>query len=196
MASFYLCNAPACNKKYKTLHKLQDHALRVHATILDESGAHLEVITSENKKQVERAHTARIKKEASEVLMQRALQLQEAQEAARQAHMLAEVERYKHVQEEALRLQEEDVLTQQRQIEAHKANEAVLIELEARYRENALRSTDVCCMCIDEPRDWAVIPCGHRAFCMSCITGYRESNPQKGCPICRAEIVLVCRIYT
>ena len=58
---------------------------------------------------------------------------------------------------------------------------------------------ELCCICIEAIRDTAVIPCGHKFFCYSCINNYYETKVkyhlEKGCPICDGEILLICKIY-
>ncbi|XP_042379416.1 probable E3 ubiquitin-protein ligase XBOS34 isoform X2 [Zingiber officinale] len=54
--------------------------------------------------------------------------------------------------------------------------------------------TSGCCViCLDAPVEGACIPCGHMAGCMSCL---REiESKQWGCPVCRAQIDQVVRLY-
>ncbi|KAL0392717.1 UNVERIFIED_CONTAM: putative E3 ubiquitin-protein ligase XBAT35 [Sesamum radiatum] len=50
-----------------------------------------------------------------------------------------------------------------------------------------------CTICLDAPLEGACIPCGHMAGCMSCLN---EIKAKKwGCPVCRAKINQVVRIY-
>lgn len=50
-----------------------------------------------------------------------------------------------------------------------------------------------CVICWEAPVEGACIPCGHMAGCMSCLT---EIKAKKGvCPVCRAKIKQVVRIY-
>ncbi|XP_042517550.1 putative E3 ubiquitin-protein ligase XBAT34 isoform X2 [Macadamia integrifolia] len=50
-----------------------------------------------------------------------------------------------------------------------------------------------CVICLDAPVEGACIPCGHMAGCMSCL---KEIEAKKwGCPVCRAQIVQVIRLY-
>ncbi|XP_074583010.1 putative E3 ubiquitin-protein ligase XBOS34 [Curcuma longa] len=54
--------------------------------------------------------------------------------------------------------------------------------------------TSGCCViCLDAPVEGACIPCGHMAGCMSCL---REiESKQWGCPVCRAKIDQIVRLY-
>ncbi|CDO99242.1 unnamed protein product [Coffea canephora] len=50
-----------------------------------------------------------------------------------------------------------------------------------------------CVICLDAPIEGACIPCGHMAGCMSCLS---EIKAKKwGCPVCRAKIDQVVRLY-
>ncbi|XP_044973982.1 probable E3 ubiquitin-protein ligase XBOS34 [Hordeum vulgare subsp. vulgare] len=50
-----------------------------------------------------------------------------------------------------------------------------------------------CVICLDAPVEGACIPCGHMAGCMSCLTDIESKKC--GCPICRAEINQIIRLY-
>lgn len=55
-------------------------------------------------------------------------------------------------------------------------------------------SSSSCVICLDAPVEGACIPCGHMAGCMSCL---KEIKTKKwGCPVCRAKIDQVVRVYT
>lgn len=59
--------------------------------------------------------------------------------------------------------------------------------------KNAAGSGSSCVICLDAPAEGACIPCGHVAGCMSCLN---EVKAKKwGCPVCRAKIDQVIRIY-
>ncbi|KAJ3688932.1 hypothetical protein LUZ61_018096 [Rhynchospora tenuis] len=50
-----------------------------------------------------------------------------------------------------------------------------------------------CVICLDAPVEGACIPCGHMAGCMECL---REIKNKRGqCPICRAKIKQVLKLY-
>ena len=50
-----------------------------------------------------------------------------------------------------------------------------------------------CTICLDAPSEAACVPCGHVAGCMSCLN---EIKAKKwGCPVCRAKIEQVIKIY-
>ncbi|CAA0817420.1 Putative E3 ubiquitin-protein ligase XBAT35 [Striga hermonthica] len=50
-----------------------------------------------------------------------------------------------------------------------------------------------CTICLDAPLEGACVPCGHLAGCMSCLSEVKAKN--WGCPVCRAKIDQVIRIY-
>lgn len=51
-----------------------------------------------------------------------------------------------------------------------------------------------CVICLDAPVEGACIPCGHMAGCMMCLNEIKGKN--WGCPVCRANIEQVVRLYT
>lgn len=54
-------------------------------------------------------------------------------------------------------------------------------------------ATSSCVICLDAPAEGACVPCGHMAGCMSCLN---EVKAKKwGCPVCRANISQVIRLY-
>ncbi|EXC01806.1 Putative E3 ubiquitin-protein ligase XBAT35 [Morus notabilis] len=55
------------------------------------------------------------------------------------------------------------------------------------------KNSSCCVICLDAPIEGACIPCGHMAGCMSCLN---EIKAKKwGCPVCRAQINQVVRLY-
>ncbi|PIA36412.1 hypothetical protein AQUCO_03400356v1 [Aquilegia coerulea] len=64
-------------------------------------------------------------------------------------------------------------------------------------RKNELKEdgnvSSACAICWDAPREGACLPCGHRAGCMSCLNELKAKKC--GCPLCRAKIQQVVRIY-
>ncbi|KAF0689463.1 Aste57867_19098 [Aphanomyces stellatus] len=49
-----------------------------------------------------------------------------------------------------------------------------------------------CVVCFDAPQEGVCVPCGHNAVCMTCAP---RILAQKACPVCRAEIREIIRIY-
>jgi len=59
--------------------------------------------------------------------------------------------------------------------------------------KNADGNSSSCVICLDAPAEGACIPCGHVAGCMSCLN---EVKTKKwGCPVCRAKIDQVIKLY-
>ncbi|CAD6220152.1 unnamed protein product [Miscanthus lutarioriparius] len=64
---------------------------------------------------------------------------------------------------------------------------------EADASDSGKTSSSTCVICLDAPVEGACIPCGHMAGCMSCL---KDIESKKwGCPICRATINQVVRLY-
>lgn len=53
----------------------------------------------------------------------------------------------------------------------------------------------VCTICYTKECDTVIVPCGHLTCCYDCVNEYHNSNPDKGCPICRTNIVCLTKIY-
>lgn len=51
-----------------------------------------------------------------------------------------------------------------------------------------------CTVCMDNPSDSAVVPCGHMCGCYGCLEKIRTS-PLPHCPLCRGPVTSVVRIY-
>lgn len=50
--------------------------------------------------------------------------------------------------------------------------------------------TTLCVVCMDAPRTHLIAPCGHKCLCESCSTTFGTT-----CPICRADAMLVCKVF-
>lgn len=50
-----------------------------------------------------------------------------------------------------------------------------------------------CVICCNAPKEGACVPCGHMAACMSCLNRIKDET--HGCPVCRAKIEEVIRIF-
>jgi len=53
-------------------------------------------------------------------------------------------------------------------------------------------SREVCCVCMDAPRECAFTPCGHRCICRLC--GVTAVRADRRCPICRSTVTRLLRI--
>lgn len=72
-------------------------------------------------------------------------------------------------------------------------NSAKPVENEADASSSGNTPSGTCVICLDAPVEGACIPCGHMAGCMSCL---KDIESKKwGCPICRAKINQIIRLY-
>ena len=56
--------------------------------------------------------------------------------------------------------------------------------------------SDLCVICIDAPRTHLLAPCGHRAVCGVCAHFFGEEQAAAAlCPMCRAPVQQVIRVY-
>ncbi|CAM8911683.1 unnamed protein product [Rhodiola kirilowii] len=60
--------------------------------------------------------------------------------------------------------------------------------------EKKQKEESSCVICLDAPVEGACIPCGHMAGCMMCLNEIKMKN--WGCPVCRAKIDQVVRLYS
>jgi len=67
-------------------------------------------------------------------------------------------------------------------------------ELQSELRASVNRDDDAgrCVVCMDAPKSYAVIPCGHHALCAGCA----GPSIVKHCPVCRAPTNGVLRIFS
>jgi len=52
---------------------------------------------------------------------------------------------------------------------------------------------DVCCVCMDQPKDAVLTSCGHKAMCMQCAEMLKVR--ERKCPVCRVHIGGVIRVF-
>ncbi|KAF0700139.1 Aste57867_9327 [Aphanomyces stellatus] len=57
-----------------------------------------------------------------------------------------------------------------------------------------IEEVGTCVVCLDKPMEGVCVPCGHRAVCMTCAATL-VAHPSNKCPICRADIRQVIRMY-
>ena len=50
-------------------------------------------------------------------------------------------------------------------------------------------ATAECAICLDDDAEYAVVPCGHRCLCASCIKAVSD------CPVCRGAMTAVLRVF-
>lgn len=111
-----------------------------------------------------------------------------AKQEAEDIYKREQIERYKLLEELKLKQEEEQLLPNQKKLDA---DEEYISLLKLRMENNMTE----CCICTDNIADTATIPCGHKSFCYSCINDYHTTNPYKGCPVCRKEIMMVTKIF-
>ncbi|EPS57172.1 hypothetical protein M569_17649, partial [Genlisea aurea] len=68
------------------------------------------------------------------------------------------------------------------------------IDTSPKHDDDRVDDGSCCTICLDAPVEGACVPCGHMAGCMSCLNEVRDKN--WGCPVCRAKIDQVIRIYS
>jgi len=66
-------------------------------------------------------------------------------------------------------------------------------ELRLARSEQADRRGTQCNVCLDNPRETVLQPCGHVCMCLQCAT--RVQQGEKQCPVCRARIEKVSQAY-
>ncbi len=185
---FHLCPELECNKKYKTKHGLVKHLLEIHQIVDPVIDDPIE-ITKDNKKRVEEKKNSNKREEQQEALKKeieakKQLELvakQEAEEAFRQE----QIQKYRAIEEQKLE-------QEMKQLELNEKYLRLSSLIESRIEKNEMD----CCICSEKEADTATIPCGHKSFCHECITEYRRLYPNKGCPICREDIVLISKIFS
>lgn len=55
------------------------------------------------------------------------------------------------------------------------------------------RGQDMCCVCVSERKDAALVPCGHKAMCYRCSCQVQSRG--LACPVCRTPITRVLRVF-
>jgi membrane-associated HD superfamily phosphohydrolase len=188
MPKLYLCSELNCNKKYITQKKLIAHLLNVHEIVKDDIADPVE-ITNENKK-TEETKKNKIKREEEieekkkEIEKRNQLKLK-AKLEAEEEYKQEQFEKYKSLEENKLQL-----LQEQKKLDKKWISMIKLIQ--NRTEKNSLN----CSICVDNLADTACVPCGHKNFCYKCIDDYFKTYGEKGCPVCRAEIITIVKIYS
>jgi hypothetical protein len=59
--------------------------------------------------------------------------------------------------------------------------------------KTANKEDGLCVICVDAPSEAVCVPCGHVAGCISCLK--EIENKKMGCPVCRANIDQVIKLY-
>ena len=53
-----------------------------------------------------------------------------------------------------------------------------------------------CVICLTQPKSHAFVPCGHQCACSDCATAVAKGGRAAKCPICRARVQMVVRIFS
>jgi len=173
---FYLCTETGCNRKYKTLEKVTMHITQTHQILVDPTKLQLVEITKENKKNVEADRERNIKKAKQAETFAELQHKRDLEIRAKAIADAAHAERYITLEAERLRLAEEST------------------KLQAMYLKR-VNDSEECCICMEAPRESAIVPCGHKFFCNPCIVAYHAADSRKGCPVCRSDIVMITKIF-
>ncbi|KAJ0255101.1 hypothetical protein HA466_0099070 [Hirschfeldia incana] len=72
--------------------------------------------------------------------------------------------------------------------------DAVEVEPSTNFEsKEGIGGSGICVICVDASAEAAFVPCGHVAGCISCLKEIK--NKKLGCPICRASIDQVIKLY-
>jgi hypothetical protein len=65
------------------------------------------------------------------------------------------------------------------------------------YPEKTAKTEGTCIVCMDQPVNAVLVPCGHMATCFACGQALMTPSPSReaGCLICRAPISFVMRVF-
>ncbi len=192
---FYLCDELNCNKKFKLKEKLVTHTLESHNKILENIPEPVS-ITKDNKKAEEKKKNENkrmelLEQKRKEIERMKELELQ-AKKEAEDKYKQEQIERYRNIEEERIK-QEQQKLHQVKEI--NKIDEQ-WIELISNVQKKCKEEPALCAICSVVEADTAVVPCGHKFFCNECIDLYIKKYPKKGCPICRADITTIIKIFS
>lgn len=193
MSVFYVCPMAHCNKKYKTLVKLDFHLLKKHGYNMSEEDRYsVQPIDCSDKVDLQRQkHLKSVEAKRKEA--QKVAQESEAiKQAAVAEHHTAEAKRYRDLEESRLLQQEEAMVLARQQMDVEKR----ALEIQRACAKNVAddTSSELCCICMEATRDTATIPCGHRYFCHACIEQYLAVGKQQ-CPFCRKDVLCIAKIY-
>lgn len=196
MGLFYCCTEKDCNRKYKTPKKLVEHLLDAHEKIVNEADLPEPYeITDTNKKEVNEKVNKNKKDEERQKKKQEILAKQELSIKAK-----AEAEaRFKEIEtQKQLEICQQELKNKELSalVLAHELDlEMKRLEMVEKVQENFAKNNTECVICQCLPADTAPTPCGHLNFCYECIDTYFKGNPNKGCPICRKNIIMITKIY-
>lgn len=192
---FYLCGELDCNKKFKTKEKLVTHSLEVHTKILDDVPNPV-AITKNNKKAEEKKKNESKRQELLEEKKKEIERMKElevkAKKEAEEKYMFEQMEKFKMIEEAKMKHEEQTIhqLTKMMELEDK------WMEMINKVQENCDNDSELCSICFEEEADTAIVPCGHKYFCYSCIANYNIAYSNKGCPVCRKGITSFIKIFS
>lgn len=187
MSLFYLCTENNCHRKYKTRNKLVQHLLKDHQVVDADIGEPIE-ITKENKNSIDKISDRKKKSDAQEKILR---ELEAKKKIEMDAKKIAEEEYKKKKLDEYKMIEEQQLLKIQLERELEEKHLSILESI----AKNIGDSITQCSICIQNPCDTAVVPCGHKFFCYECINSYLKTYAHRGCPICRGEMMFVTKIF-
>ena len=62
-------------------------------------------------------------------------------------------------------------------------------------RDDTEADAHLCVVCIEEPRDYVLVPCGHRCVCANCARKHFDGWDGAACPICRRTVERTQRVW-
>lgn len=142
--SFYLCSENNCNKKYKTENKLIDHLLQAHKIISNDDHQPVE-ITKENKKNVQNMKNNIKQAEQRELLIKEIAVKNQleliAKLDAEDLYKQQLQEKYKLIEEQKLKLQDEKLQLEQINFEKLKLLEEEKVKQEEKLLADAINNS-------------------------------------------------------
>ena len=80
---------------------------------------------------------------------------------------------------------------------SQKAHEELLRLKRKKAREpgGAGAADQNCSVCLTNPLEMLLKPCGHICICHRCLTQLNNSSSQPKCPICREDVINTERVY-
>ncbi len=69
------------------------------------------------------------------------------------------------------------------------------LRAQLRALELALEEARTCAVCLDAPKECALQPCGHACVCAACAAALLARPGGGACPLCRAVVTSVARVY-
>jgi len=138
-------------------------------------------ITKTNRKKIENERNKNAKKETLEKLKADILKKKELEEKAKKLAEDESITFYRELEQKKHVLEEEKI-----------EKEKSLLEFQKKCIENTSKN-ESCCICLELPRNSITVPCGHWFFCHDCII--TQFKHQGSCPICRAKITTIVKVY-